>query len=681
MSAGDDTQYSANLIGFWDFLKDAENADTGLADGIAQDGVLFDDAFVVDGALYLDGKKDYFSTLGEDDPFDIDEGTVNIVFTQGPQKHQSADILINRGEFNDRMSDSYFAIGVTGDGRIEVTHTSGDADLFLRTEAGLFSSGDRVELSYAWSNTSGGTLLVTNLSTGTETQVDFDTTGLTFVTVDDDGENFTIGAREVNDNRNAYSKFFEGQIEHVAVYARDIISGPQRDGIVSGTDGDDLIDLAYTGDPDGDRIDAEDALLPGAAPNDDLVLAGGGDDTVKAGLSDDDVFGGTGDDALFGETGNDFLDGEDGDDTLDGGTGDDTLEGGTGDDVLGGGNNDDSLSGGSGDDRLDGGDGQDTLLGGSGDDTLDGGAGDDSLGGGSGDDTVRGGTGNDTIDGAGGGDNLLEGEDDRDLFVNAGPGDTVDGGDGGDDCDTLDLRGTAPAGGTTRIVYTSDDQEDGIVTYFDADGRETGELEFYDIEKIIPICFAPGMLIATPDGEKSVQTLRAGDKVLTRDNGIQEICWVGSRGLTGTELAKSPHLKPICIKQGALGDGLPLRDLWVSPNHRVLVSNDKTALYFEEREVLVAAKHLTALDGVSVVNPRWTTYHHIMFAQHEIVLSNGAWTESFQPGDYSLKGIGNAQRLEIEELFPEFETPVGRASYQAARRALKKYEAQVLTRG
>ena len=53
-----------------------------------------------------------------------------------------------------------------------------------------------------------------------------------------------------------------------------------------------------------------------------------------------------------------------------------------------------------------------------------------------------------------------------------------------------------------------------------------------------------------------------------------------------------------------------------------------------------------------------------MFDRHEVVLSNGAWTESFQPGDYSLKGIGNAQRSEIFELFPELQTAEGLEGYR-----------------
>ena len=73
-------------------------------------------------------------------------------------------------------------------------------------------------------------------------------------------------------------------------------------------------------------------------------------------------------------------------------------------------------------------------------------------------------------------------------------------------------------------------------------------------------------------------------------------------------------------------------------------------------------------------------YIHLMFKKHEIVLANGAWTESFQPGDHSLKGIASAQRCEIIALFPEWETVAGIDNYGAARRSLKKHEAAYLSR-
>ncbi|SMH55637.1 Ig-like domain-containing protein [Maritimibacter sp. HL-12] len=554
-----------------------------------------------------------------------------------------------------------------------------------------------------------------------------------------------------------------------------------NDGIVSGTDGDDLIDLDYDGDPEGDMVDANDAILPGDAPNDDVILAGDGDDTVFAGVGDDHVKGGAGDDVIHGEGGDDtliagdgsdtvyggagddvidtsgsnpmtdygyapilpedtdkeddrdFVDGGDGDDTIftgddrdtiDGGAGDDYIDGGLDDDLIEGGDGDDEIIGGHGSDDIDGGAGDDLIYGGlgpdlaldplnipddidprpdngidvihggagddtifgqddadmlygdEGDDYIDGGIDNDTIFGGEGDDELLGGQGDDRISG-GAGNDTMTGGDDRDTFINVNAGDVIDGSEGGDDFDTLDLTGSVPENGSYTITYTVPDKEDGFVSYFDEHGDAAGTLNFTEIENIIP-CFTPGTMIATPKGERRVEELKTGDRVITRDNGIQEIKWVGHKPIGFKELALSDHLKPVLIRAGALGNGLPERDMMVSPNHRVLVANDRTTLYFDEREVLAAAKHLVDNKGILSVEPLGVTYVHFMFDHHEVVLSDGAWTESFQPGDYSLKGIGNAQRQELFDLFPELETQDGLEDYTAARRILKKHEARML---
>jgi hypothetical protein len=196
-------------------------------------------------------------------------------------------------------------------------------------------------------------------------------------------------------------------------------------------------------------------------------------------------------------------------------------------------------------------------------------------------------------------------------------------------------------------------------------------------EGVIP-CFTPGTLIATSIGERLVEELQEGDRIITRDHGIQRIRWIGRRTLTGDELTRTPHLNPVLIRKGSLGEGLPERDLLVSPQHRVLFNNDKTALYFEDREVLAAAKHLTGMEGIDFVDASSVTYIHFMFDQHEVVLSNGVWTESFQPGKQTLVGMDNAQRTEIFELFPQIAEKEGLKPYNAARPSLKKHEARLL---
>lgn len=123
---------------------------------------------------------------------------------------------------------------------------------------------------------------------------------------------------------------------------------------------------------------------------------------------------------------------------------------------------------------------------------------------------------------------------------------------------------------------------------------------------------------------------------------------------------------------------MPEHDLMVSPNHQILLNHPKYSLYFGDREVLVAAKHLIDGDGIVAVATTEVTYFHFMFEQHQIVLSDGAWTESFQPGAQSMGSIGKEQRDEITSLFPELEDTSGIETYQAARRILKKHEALLL---
>jgi hypothetical protein len=179
-------------------------------------------------------------------------------------------------------------------------------------------------------------------------------------------------------------------------------------------------------------------------------------------------------------------------------------------------------------------------------------------------------------------------------------------------------------------------------------------------------CFTPGAMITTQRGELPIEMLEVGDRVITRDNGIQPVRWVGKSQMFLQDFQAEPHLLPVLIRQGSLGKDLPERDMMVSPNHRILVANERTSLRFSEREVLVSAKHLS-VPGVHTVQSSGTTYIHFLCDRHEVVLVNGIWTESFQPEDQSLKSIGNAQRLEIYEIFPELKTAAGRAAFAPAR--------------
>ncbi|MGI3211604.1 Hint domain-containing protein [Roseovarius tibetensis] len=465
---------------------------------------------------------------------------------------------------------------------------------------------------------------------------------------------------------------------------------PEEEGAEQGA-GDDKSRTAQADDPQGTANDPADGGATGAT-KDDGADPSSTDDGSGFGLfstasaTSAPVQGTTGDDTLFGTADADSIDGGDGDDLIFGNAGNDTVFGSDGDDTISGGRGDDRIDGGPGNDVLFGNDGNDRLLGGTGNDILDGGLGDDILDGGSGNDLIFGGDGNDTVVGGGGDDtisgdsgaNVLLGGDGSDTFLGASDGDEIYGGSGGTDFDTIDLTGLGPFEIVGETTDPDGNSTSGTVNFLDApDGTVTGSFNFYEIENIVP-CFTPGTRIATPRGECAVEDLQVGDRIITRDNGLQEIRWIGQRALTGQELRKAPHLCPILIRAGALGRGLPLHDMLVSPQHRVLLNSDRAALYFDDREVLAAAKHMTGMEGIGPAGVRATTYIHFMFDQHEVVLSNGAWTESFQPGEQVLDGLGTEQRSEIFELFPELRGVRGVNAYQAARRSLKKHEARLL---
>jgi len=194
---------------------------------------------------------------------------------------------------------------------------------------------------------------------------------------------------------------------------------------------------------------------------------------------------------------------------------------------------------------------------------------------------------------------------------------------------------------------------------------------------VVP-CFTPGTVIATPVGERLVEDLCVGDRVLTRDNGLQTIRWVGSCHLSALDLRRVPALRPVLIRSGALDHGLPEADILVSPRHNILIQNDRTAAFFEDSEVLAAAGHLTGLAGVDMAPVESVTYIHFMFDQHQVVLSNGMWTESFRPDERVLQSLGQRQRSQIFDVFPDLRDVKGRKSYQPARKALSQAESRLL---
>jgi len=141
-------------------------------------------------------------------------------------------------------------------------------------------------------------------------------------------------------------------------------------------------------------------------------------------------------------------------------------------------------------------------------------------------------------------------------------------------------------------------------------------------------CYCPGTLIRTPRGQKKIEKLKIGDKVITASGVARPIKWIGRRSYSGRFVMGRKDILPVCIKAGAIEDNVPKRDLWISPNH---------AMYFKDKHpdgVLIEAKAL--VNGVSIVQAESVEsieYFHIELETHDVITAEGALAESFIDDD------------------------------------------------
>lgn len=193
-----------------------------------------------------------------------------------------------------------------------------------------------------------------------------------------------------------------------------------------------------------------------------------------------------------------------------------------------------------------------------------------------------------------------------------------------------------------------------------------------------PPCFTPGTLIETRDGPRPVEDLLPGDLILTRDHGLQPLRWVSRTWLTAADLVASPQHLPVCLRAGALGGGLPRRDLRLSPRHRLLLSGWKAELLFAEPEVLVPAIAFLGEQAVRAEpDPAGQLYLHLLFDRHEIIFAEGAEVESLLPDWIDNADLPQVLRAELAALLPD--RPEVTVRKGAARPLLTKKEGQLIT--
>ncbi|WP_232831560.1 Hint domain-containing protein [Pseudogemmobacter bohemicus] len=178
----------------------------------------------------------------------------------------------------------------------------------------------------------------------------------------------------------------------------------------------------------------------------------------------------------------------------------------------------------------------------------------------------------------------------------------------------------------------------------------------------------------------AVETLCPGDRVITRDNGPQEVLWTGRRHMSGARLHAMPHLRPVRIcngafGEGAFGEGRPDGDLLVSPSHRILMQGRVAQALFNCDEVLVRAGDLIDDHRIRTdLALRDVTYHHILLGRHEILFANGVGADSFHPGEADPAGLDNGDYARLCALLPGIrQDPMRYGDF--ARRGLSPAEA------
>ncbi len=192
-----------------------------------------------------------------------------------------------------------------------------------------------------------------------------------------------------------------------------------------------------------------------------------------------------------------------------------------------------------------------------------------------------------------------------------------------------------------------------------------------------PPCFVKGAMIETPHGPRAVETLKAGDTVLTKDSGPQNIVWIGAKPISINSFKNYNKLRPVRILKDSFGQGIPSHDILVSPMHRMLITDPAANLLFGQSEVFCPAKMLVNGTTIYRDNANETVYYHLLFENHQVITANGCESESFYPGQVGLSAFSEETREEVFSLFPDLRS-LPETYGKSARYILRRYEAEVL---
>lgn len=215
-----------------------------------------------------------------------------------------------------------------------------------------------------------------------------------------------------------------------------------------------------------------------------------------------------------------------------------------------------------------------------------------------------------------------------------------------------------------------------------ADASDHSEENDYAGPGFAPSGIAASSVVATERGGVAARDLKLGDKLLTRDNGLQPVRWVGANTVVYRDESEVLPVEmahgPVRIRGGSHGSNPDAGNLVVAPGQRLLLTHPLNEHLFGAPEVLAAIGDLTHLDDIDMLERPTGRWVHVLMDAQELIRVNGVWLESLVPDMWSIQ-IGFPELAEeMIEALPRLRFDSYEASYVASRPRLETREAALV---
>lgn len=198
--------------------------------------------------------------------------------------------------------------------------------------------------------------------------------------------------------------------------------------------------------------------------------------------------------------------------------------------------------------------------------------------------------------------------------------------------------GTAADGITSTDVGVAEGAATPVGTSIQLQPGGTWLVGITETPKEMNICFLEGTNILTNDGYRKIESLTIGSLVKTSSGKELPIKWIGIQTKNPAYIKQPINAFPILIKKGAINESKPIKDLYLSPNHALLVEN-----------LLINAGAL--VNGINIIQtrPKETfRYFHIELDSHELIVAEGIAAESYLPQNENRSSFDNSEEFDMD---------------------------------